>query len=216
MPRALGFAENAMITEFIDGGDLREMTDESVIAAADAFAAILNAFPPGYGYDRTVAETEIAYREKRLDALKDEPLLFAAYRQFLDRAKQMPLSLGNGDLLPINCLFDGNRVCIIDWEYGGFMPYAFDLGRFLAHSGEDPAFPYRMTAAQKALFVDRIYSALHEKPDRAVFERDVRLAVFDELIMVLSFYYSDPAAARDEDFRVYAAHAAALAKELPA
>ena len=214
VPRALGFAENAMVTAFVAGDDLKEMTDESVCAASSAVAKLMNAFPLGYGYDRSVTESEIAYREKRLESLKSEPLLCAAYRLFLDRVMEMPLTLANGDFLPINCLYDGQRVCIIDWEYGGFMPYALDLGRFLAHSGEDPVFPYRMTEAQKSLFLDRIYGSLHEKPDKTVFERDVKLAVFDELVMVLSFYYSDPTAARDETFRVYSEQATALAKEL--
>ena len=42
----------------------------------------------------------------------------------------------------------------------------------------------------------------------------MKLAVLDELIMVLSFYYKDPATPRDETFRVYFAQAAALAKAL--
>ncbi len=214
VPRAIGFAENAMVTAFVPGDDLREMTDESVCRAADSLAEIINAFPLGYGYDRTVTESEIAYREKRLECLKSEPLLLAAYTQFLERLRKMPLTLANGDLLPINCLDDGKRVYIIDWEYGGFMPYALDLGRFTSHSGEGPVFPYRMTETQKRLFIDRIYESLHEKPEKAVFERDVKLAVFDELIMVLSFYYSDPAAARDETFRIYSEQAKAFAKEL--
>ena len=214
VPRVLGFSDNSVLMEYVAGDDLKEMTDESVIAAATSLAAIMNAFPMGCEYDRTVAEKEIAYREERLDALQGEPLLHAAYSRFLDRVKEMPLTLANGDLVPINCIYDGRRVCVIDWEYGGFMPYALDVGRFLAHSGEASVFPYRMTAAQKQLFCDRLYDALYEKPERAVFDRDVQLAVLDELIMVLSFYYKDPATLRDETFCVYSEQAAALAKAL--
>lgn len=213
VPRVLGFSADSVLMEYIAGDDLKEMTDESVSAAAASLAEIMNAFPLG-DYDRAVADKEIAYREKRLDTLKNEPLLYAAYSRFLDRVREMPLTLANGDLVPINCIYDGNRVRIIDWEYGGFMPYALDVGRFLAHSGEASVFPYRMTPAQKALFVDRLYDALQEKSERAVFDRDVKLAVLDELVMVLSFYYKDPATPRDETFRVYSAQATALAKEL--
>ena len=214
VPRVLGCSGDSVLMEYVAGDDLKEMTDEGAAAAATALAAIMNAFPIGFGYDRTVAEKEIAYREERLDALQDAPLLYTAYKLFLDRVKEMPMTLANGDLLPLNCLYDGRRVRIIDWEYGGFMPYALDIGRFLAHSGEASAFPYRMTPAQKALFVCRLYETLSEKPEKAVFDRDVKLAVLDELIMVLSFYYKDPAAPRDETFRVYSEQSAALAKEL--
>jgi thiamine kinase-like enzyme len=213
VPRLIGFSGDSMVTEFIEGNDLKEMTDGSVSRAAASLAEIMNAFPLG-DYDRAVADKEIAYREKRLDTLKNEPLLYAAYSLFLDRLKEMPLTLANGDLVPINCIYEGSRVRIIDWEYGGFMPYALDIGRFLAHSGEGAAFPYRMTPAQKALFVDRLYDNLRNRPERAVFDRDVTLAVLDELIMVLSFYYKDPTVPRDETFRVYSEQAAALAKAL--
>ncbi len=214
VPRVIGFSGDSMVTEFIEGNDLKEMTDGSVSRAAASVAEIMNAFPPGSDYDRTVAEKEIAYRAKRLACLEGEPLLHRAYTLFLDRMKEMPLTLANGDLVPINCIDDGKRVYLIDWEYGGFMPYALDIGRFLAHSGEGAAFPYRMTPAQKALFVDRLYDNLRNRPERAVFDRDVTLAVLDELIMVLSFYYKDPTVPRDETFRVYSEQAAALAKAL--
>ena len=214
VPRLIGFSGDSMVTEFIEGNDLKEMTDGSVSRAAASVAEIMNAFPPGSGYDRTVAEKEIAYRAKRLACLEGEPLLHRAYTLFLDRMKEMPLTLANGDLVPINCIDDGKRVYLIDWEYGGFMPYALDVGRFLAHSGEHAVYPYRMNDTQKTLFCDRIYEALHEKPDRSVFNRDVRLAVLDEWIMVLQFYFRDPSVPKDETFFVYSENAKALAKEL--
>jgi thiamine kinase-like enzyme len=213
VPRVLGFSADSVLMEYIAGDDLKEMTDESVSAAAATLAEIMNAFPLG-DYDRAVADKEIAYREKRLDTLKNEPLLYAAYSRLLDRVREMPLALANGDLVPINCIYDGSRVRIIDWEYGGFMPYALDIGRFLAHSGEHAVYPYRMSDAQKTLFCDRIYEALHEKPDRCVFDRDVRLAVFDEWIMIVSWYLKNPDEPKDETFFVYSEKANALAKEL--
>lgn len=214
MPRVIGFAGDVMVTEFIEGNDLKEMTDGSVSRAAASVAEIMNAFPLGNGYDHTVAEKEIAYRSERLAYLEGEPLLHRAYALFLDRMKEMPLTLANGDFVPINCIDTGRRVYLIDWEYGGFMPYALDVGRFLAHSGEHGVFPYRMTETQKTLFCSRIYEALHEKPERSVFDRDVRLAVFDEWIMVLQFYFRDPSVPKDETFSIYSENANTLAKEL--
>ncbi len=214
VPRVIGFSGDSMVTEFIEGNDLKEMTDDSVARAAASVAEIMNAFPLGNGYDRTVAEKEVAYRSERLAYLEGEPLLHRAYAMFLDRTKEMPLTLANGDLVPINCIDAGKRVYLIDWEYGGFMPYALDIGRFLAHSGEHAVYPYRMTEPQKTLFCDRIYEALREKPERGVFDRDVRLAVFDEWIMIVSWYLKKPDEPKDETFSVYFEKANVLAKEL--
>ena len=74
VPRALGCSGDSVLMEFVAGDDLKEMTDDSVARAAASVAEIMNAFPLGNGYDRTVAEKEIAYREDRLGALKNEPL----------------------------------------------------------------------------------------------------------------------------------------------
>lgn len=214
VPRTLGFFDGCIVSEFIPGSDLKEMTDKGVIAAATSVAEIMNAFPLGQDYDRSVCEKEIAYRETRLACLKSEPTLHEAYTLFLERVKEMPLTLANGDFVPINCIYNGERVYIIDWEYGGFMPYALDIGRFLAHSGERPVDTYRMTEQQKARFVDLLYEKLNEKPEKSVFDRDVKLAILDEWIMVLRFYLEDPNSLRDTSFHMYYEQANALAKEL--
>ena len=75
-------------------------------------------------------------------------------------------------------------------------------------------YPYRMTEPQKTLFCNRIYELLAVKPERGVFDRDVRLAVLDERIMIVSWYLKNPDEPRDETFFVYSEKANALAKEL--
>ena len=214
VPRMLAASDNRILTEFIPGADLMTATDAGIAAAGKSIAEIMNAFPFDRAYDRTFADEEIAYREKRLPCLRNEPLLSAAYEAFLARAKEMPLTLANGDLVPINCIFTGERVFLIDWEYGGFLPYALDLGRFLAHSGADEAATYRMTDAQKRLFLDTVYENLRQKPDRPVFDRDVRFAILDESVMILRFYLEDPSEVRGADYTRYYEQAIALAKEL--
>ena len=213
-PRLLGATDTCMLTEFLAGEDLSTATDAGVAAAAKSIAEIMNAFPFDGAYDRAAADKEIDYREKRLACLEKEPLLHAAYAAFLARLKEMPLTLANGDLVPINCLCSGERAYLIDWEYGGFLPYALDLGRFLAHSGEEETAVYRMTEAQKRLFVDTIYDSLAKKPDRAVFDRDVQFAVFDECIMILSFYVRNPDEKRDADYDAYRQKCFMLARAL--
>ncbi len=214
LPKVYGFADGYMLSEYIEGEDLKNPTDEGITAAAESLAAIMNAFPIGKEYDRTICDKEIAYREKRSACLQNEPLLRQAYQLFLERLKEMPLTLGNGDFVPINCIYTGERVYIIDWEYGGFMPYALDIARFIAHSGEEESDIYRLTAAQRKLFINTIYDLLDTKPARNVFERDIRLALLDEYVMVLGFWLRDPEKQRDGEFQKYYKRAEALAREL--
>lgn len=215
VPRVLGFLDGYMLAEYIPGGDLKEADDESIAAAAKSLAEIMNSFPFREDGDVSVREVEADYRRDRLASLLGEPLLMQAYVVFLERLGTMPLTFGNGDFLPINCILNHQRVYIVDWEYSGFMPYTLDIARFIAHAGENGAvFPYRMSEAQKALFIDTVYSSLKEKPDRAVFDRDVRLALFDEYVMVLKYFLGNPELERDEQFREYYERAVRLAEEL--
>ena len=214
VPRAIGFRKGYMLSEFIPGDDLKEPTDEGLIAAAKSVAEIMNAFPMGQEYDRSGCRAEIAYRAERGKCLPDGSPVKTAHDLFLERMESMPLTLANGDFVPINCIYNGEKVYIIDWEYGGILPYALDIARFLAHAGEGEAFSYRMTGEQKQLFIDSLYDALEVKPDRAVFERDIRLSLLDEYVMVLRYFLEHPEEERGPVYQKYNEMAEKLAGEL--
>ena len=56
-------------------------------------------------------------------------------------AQQVPLPIvfGHHDLLPGNFLDDGERLWLIDWEYGGFGTAMFDLANLAANGSYSPA-----------------------------------------------------------------------------
>lgn len=68
--------------------------------------------------------------------------------QIVDRleAEQVPLPIifGHHDLLPANFLDDGQRLWLIDWEYGAFGTAMFDLANIAAASSFDEAREARM------------------------------------------------------------------------
>ena len=211
-PKLIGAADGFILMEYVEGDDLKSASDEGVLAAAHSLAEVMNAFPMGRGYERERYEQYIRRLEKRAERIKSEPELSAAFTVFLEREREIPLTLSNGDLLPINVLFDGKKATIIDWGFGGFMPYALDIARFIAHGRvTGGASPFRMTDDQKKLFVDAVYNALEVKPERAVFDRDITLAVYNELIEILEYYFREPDAERGETFRDYYARAKELA-----
>ncbi len=51
----------------------------------------------------------------------------------------LPIVFGHHDLLAGNILDDGNRLWLIDWEYGAFGTAMFDLANLAANNGFDPA-----------------------------------------------------------------------------
>ncbi len=50
-----------------------------------------------------------------------------------------------GIFLQFNAVRHNNKVVIMDWGFGGIMPYSLDIARFIAHAIEDKAtFPFYM------------------------------------------------------------------------
>ncbi len=60
---------------------------------------------------------------------------FLQTAQILEQAAgPFDIVFGHNDLLPANILDDGNRLWLIDWEYGGFNTPLFDLGGLASNS----------------------------------------------------------------------------------
>ena len=212
VPEFLGAADGFILLSFVEGADLKKPTDDGIRAFAKSLTAIMNAYPMGRDHERGRYDVYLKRLEKRAAFISCKPELSSAFSVFLERQREIPLTLSNGDLLPINALYDGEKAVIIDWEFGGFMPYSLDIARFFAHgrvSGK--ASPFRMTDEQKRLFVDLVYGGLTVKPPRAVFDRDVLLAEFNEYVEILEYYFRETTAERGETFRDYYPRAKELA-----
>ena len=130
-----------IMLESIEGNDLRDMTDELAKAAAKSIVQIQNAF---WNHpDRERFEVYLERISRRLACIKDEPEIGEAYGLFFERQKTCHRTLSNGDFLEFNVIDKNGQVFIIDWGFGGIMPYSLDLARFIAHATEDRAtFPF--------------------------------------------------------------------------
>lgn len=153
-----------IMLESIEGSDLRDMTDELAKAAAKSIVQIQNSF--WNHSDRERFEVYLERINRRFTCIKNESEIGEAYGLFLERQKTCPRTLSNGDFLEFNAIQKNGRVSIIDWGFGGIMPYSLDLARFIAHATEDRAtFPFSMNGDQKRLFLNTVYENLAEKPD---------------------------------------------------
>lgn len=65
------------------------------------------------------------------------PKLLETAQSLQDAAGPFDIVFGHNDLLPANILNDGNRLWLIDWEYGGFNTPLFDLGGLASNSELD-------------------------------------------------------------------------------
>lgn len=194
-----------IVIENIEGNDLRDMTGDLVNEAAESISEIQNAF-----WNYPEEERYQAYLdriERRFSFIKGYHIIGEAYDLFLKRQKTCPRTMSNGDLLQFNIVDHKGKVVIIDWGFGGIMPYSLDIARFIAHATEDRAtFPFYMNEDQKKSFIDGVYERLIEKPDYQQYIRDIKLALLNEYV---EFIEAD----EDED-NWYLKHAEELSKEL--
>ncbi len=218
VPKFLGSSplgeDEWIAVEYIEGPDLRNFSEESVFACAESFSEIANSFW-GLGGDPNGRYEEYLRRiEKRSQCLKNEPELLAAYSVFIERQKTCPKTLCNGDFIPFNGIFqNGEKVIIIDWEYGGALPYSLDVARLVAHGNETGNTLFYITPELRELYIDRVYELLEEKPCYGQYRRDVDLALLNEYVEMIEPGLNDP---KDKFsfFEYYYALALAKAKEI--
>lgn len=215
VPKLLGCAHMSILMEFVEGDDLKNATDEGLRAFAHSLAAIMNAYPMGKEYKKDRQEQYLKRLERRATCLLGEPELHEAFELFLKRQAEIPLTLSNADLLPLNVLYDGNKATIIDWEFGGFMSYSLDIARFIAHyRPEGKLTSFCLAEKKKELFLNWMYEILEKKPSREIYDRDIKLAVFNEYVEILEYYFNHKEEERGDLFADYYARACGLAKEL--
>ncbi|RRD95225.1 aminoglycoside phosphotransferase family protein [Clostridiales bacterium COT073_COT-073] len=196
---------NWILLEHINGQDLRDMTDESAITAADSLVKIQNQYWNHGDMERFY--TYLERIEKRYHYIKEDKILARAYQIFLNRQRNCPRTLSNGDFLQFNAMIKEDKVFIIDWGFGGVMPYSLDIARFIAHATEDRAtFPFYMDDYQKELFINRVYSGLHQKPEYEQYIRDIKYALFNEYIEFIE--------AGEDEKNWYGEQAEKLAREI--
>lgn len=177
-----------ILIEDASGEDLRDMTEELAEQAAECLARIQNAFWQEEGEfeeKKTDDRFEVYWKRilRRAVSVAEHPVLRKAYQKFLDRQLECPRTLSNGDFLQFNVVHSGDKVTVLDWGFGGIMPYSLDIARFIAHATEERStFPFYMNDGQKRSFVEGIYERLERKPEHGQYLMDVKLAVLNEYI----------------------------------
>ena len=202
-----------ILIEYVSSNELRNMTDDLAIASADCLARIQNEYwqqdENEFIQNKTDDRFEVYWKRvlKRASYVAENSKLRKAYQLFLDRQLVCPRTLSNGDFLQFNAMQEDGKVKIIDWGFGGIMPYSLDIARFIAHATKTGCtFPFYMTDEQKGLFINRVYEKLIKKPEYNRYLQDIKLAVLNEYIEFVE--------AEEDENKWYYNHAMKLADEI--
>lgn len=221
VPEIYGYAELGgqlyMLMEYVEGETLSHGTVEKLISALDALIETQERYwgdtehaGAGYGFEACLSNLE-----KRLPTLGD---LSEAYRAYLEVFRTVPRTLCNDDLLPFNVVVSGRRAVLLDWEYGGILPYPGPLARLLAY-GEDPkdgpgTGPFELTEAQRRFALDYYYDNLISKKgiSRDEYRRTMKLFFLKEYSEWV--YCAETGGEKDGRYERYYKKAKRLAREL--
>ena len=184
-PRCFGFYETGddvyMLMEFVPGQTLSRCTRENLRLALDGLMELQRAWwqeedqaGVGLSFDRCYES-----RQKWLPYMAD---LQPAFEAYLEAFRTVPRTLCNDDLLPFNVLADGQRAVILDWEYGGILPYPCALARLIAYGEEREDALFYMTDADKEFALAYYYDHfIREKGiDLARYRRTMDLFLLKE------------------------------------
>ena len=173
---------NWLLMEYCQGNDLSEMRNDLVMPLVTSLSQLQRKYWKTDIQDDRF-ERYLKRIQKRAAFLRNRPRWEKIYHIFIDRQKELPLTLSCGDLLACHVIETKSGVKIIDWGFGGKMPYTLDVARFIAHSTVNKStFPFYMSDEQKTIFVQRMYERLPEKMDRRQYQIDLELAIFNEYV----------------------------------
>ena len=170
-----------LLMEYIEGRDLCRCDRHSLQQALDALIALQRTYwgetekaEAGFSYEKSRAG-----RKKRGTFLR-EAELEEAYEGYLALYERVPRTLCHDDLLPFNVRIDerSDRGVLIDWEYGGILPYPTSLARLLAFGEEKEDAFFYMKDEDKAFASEYYYENLLKDKGIAKEEWQRTLAYF--------------------------------------
>ena len=168
-----------ILIEYVRGKDLSACDRNSLIKVLDALIYLQDAFwedkihqNDGFSFDKSL--------KGRIDRgiYLGDNLLERAYAEFLEEYKRVPRTLCHDDLLPFNILVSDDRACLIDWEYGGILPYPLSLARLIAHGEEKDDALFYMRENDKEFAIDYYYKNFVKSKGISYFEYRHSLDLF--------------------------------------
>lgn len=150
-----------LLMEYIQGEDLCKCTRRKLVLALDALISLQKetwesqAYADlGYSFDKSFVD-----RKHRGEYLNDSELE-EVYQKFLEIYASVPRTLCHDDLLPFNIIVSADNAFLIDWEYGGILPYPVSIARLIAHGENDKNALFYMTQEDKEFAIEYYYDNL--------------------------------------------------------
>lgn len=123
-----------ILIEYFDGENAMKMNREQLIRIIDAIIDVQKQYWMSNDSFAITKEESLKRKNNAFSYLPNE--LKDTFSLFLDYYQKIPVTFSHEDLLPFNVLLNKERVCFIDLEVGGILPYPTMLARLLSFTEE--------------------------------------------------------------------------------
>ncbi len=164
VPKIYGKAQHNgatyILMEHIAGENLQKCSREKLRLALDSLIAMQEEYwQSDFTHKGYPFETSRKQRKNRGDFLNDSELE-TAYGRVLEIYDKTPKTLCHDDLLPFQVIVSEKRAVMIDWEFGGILPYPVSLARLLAHGQEKPESLFFLSQTDRDFAIEYYYNQL--------------------------------------------------------
>ena len=182
------YKNDYILLEYVNGRNLMKMDRESLIRTIDSIIDIQKKYwlsPIEFGETK---EKALESRYNRLSFLPDE--LKETYEEYIDCFKKTPVTFSHEDLLPLNVLINNDRVCFIDLEVGGILPYPTMVARLISHTKEDKDALFYLKKEDYDFAISYYFDNFIKEQgvDYQEYIRTMHLFIFNELIEWIYVY----------------------------
>lgn len=162
MYKSLKFQGNVyLLTEFVEGRDLRRCDRESLTAVLDALIYLQNQYWERADLQNAGFGFAAVCRDGKNGGIPWETRIWSGLTS--TSCRFMPKSPGPCATMtycPSMCFCSRDRAVLIDWEYALILPYPTSLARLIAHGEEDENAFFHMTQADKDFAIDYYFELL--------------------------------------------------------
>ena len=129
------YKRDYILVDYFDGHNAMRLNRKDLIKIIDAIIIAQKRYWLSNETFGITFDDSFNRKEKLVDFIPDE--LKETYNLYLDNFKNAPRTFSHEDLLPFNVLINNERVCFIDLEVGGILPYPTMIARLIAFTEED-------------------------------------------------------------------------------
>lgn len=182
------YGNDYILFEFVEGHNVMKMDRNTLTKVVDAIIAIQDKCWQTKDVFGESLEAALESRYKRLSYLPNE--LKETYEEYIECFKKIPVTFSHEDLLPFNVLINKDRVCFIDLEVGGILPYPTMLARLIAHTNDDKKAMFYLAKEDYAFAISYYYDNFIKNKGITYDEylRTMHLFIFNELIEWIYVY----------------------------